>query len=149
MKSMSTILGALAVILASSGAVKADALLAGPLEVDEQFGTVTCSATNAGFEPTGTQAIFLDLQDANGKSLVPGGFNCGFKAPDQSCKQRVRLSSVAGDAPSPYTCDIFSSGPVRGSICGEKSDATYCLQALIDNGSSNGWTCGIECVNPP
>jgi hypothetical protein len=69
MKTVSVILGAGGLILASSVAVKADALLAGPLVVDEQFGTVTCSATNAGFEPNGSDEIFLDLQDADGKSL--------------------------------------------------------------------------------
>jgi hypothetical protein len=152
MKTLNTILGSVALLVASNAVVSADDLLAGPLPVGAGVGTgtVTCSVTNAAADFAFQQSIFIS--DANFVQIA--SINCGFLEPHQSCSTSVTFSPNSPTVPqSPFICQIGSiagtsvNTRVRGSICGTVSDpqtgfpgSTYCLQALIDNGQSGGWT---------
>ncbi len=133
MKTVNITLGAVALIFASSTAVKADLLLAGPIPVT-QPGHITCSALNVSLVPETVRLVILDKL---GIPVLNGFTNCVL-APTQTCQVIARTPP---SDPSPYTCEIDSDTippstvqpPVRGSICGEHSDATYCLQALLNN----------------
>jgi hypothetical protein len=160
MSKLTTILGSAAILVASNGVVKADTLLAGPLPVDisgAATGTITCAVTNVGANLQ-QENLELDIYDANFNFI--DGVQCNNVGPETSCSKTVTFSNVSAPVPqSPFICRVFAGStsadaPVRGSICGSvyPPGSTYCLQALINNGSSNGWTCGSnpnDCTNPP
>ena len=161
MSKLTTILSSAALLVASNAAVKADELLAGPLPVDPGFGTgtITCLATNAS---VAAEQVGIVIIDANGNPIQP--FECTLPGFGASCSTAVTVSPNDSPVPpSPYICRIASSPltgtapAIRGSICGTVDNltgsspgSTYCLQALINNNSSNGWTCGStsRCTNP-
>jgi hypothetical protein len=168
MKKLNIILGSIALLLASNAVVRADSLIAGPLPVDiagRLSGTVTCSASN---ESHVLENIFFQIFNANGDTIH--SFTCEALNPAGSCSTAVTFSRgviqppVALPPSSPFTCFIaalLTSGPpdaaapLHGSICGTVSTAqhdeattvpdrvagsTYCLQALLFNNQSGGWT---------
>ena len=169
MNKLNTILGSVALLVASNAVVKADELLAGPLPVDPRFGTgtVTCSANNAIGILKELETISLEIFDANNRTARVSV--CTGIDARRSCSISFTFSPISASPlpipASPFVCVISSErtvggqpASVRGSICGTVSDplaglrgSTYCLQALIDNNSSNGWTCGSNpeaCANP-
>jgi len=133
MKTANIIFGAAALISASSLAVKAENFLfAGPLP-GEYPGQMTCSALN--INPFHiVLPVTLELRDANDNPVPFGTKDCGPLLFQHSCEIRAPLRSNA----SPFHCDITINpggtappGPnIAGSLCGELSDANYCLQAL-------------------
>lgn len=140
MKSLTTILGTVALTLALSGAVKAQSLLAGPVpaETDDGAGTVTCSAINLNNadactgNPTGAAQITLRLFDRNdGAGFV---FDCGVVAPFHSCSVTKRAYLI-GESPffcgltNTLPCNPNGSHPMKGSICATFANSTACLQA--------------------
>jgi hypothetical protein len=155
MSKLTTILGSVALLVASNAVVKGDDLLAGPLPLDvgTGTGTVTCSATNAilAGQPI-AENIQLVIFDASAAEIA--FIQCSGELEVQSCSTSVTFGPNSTPVPpSPFVCRIDSASPdvpaapVRGSICGTVNNATgfspgstYCLQALLDNGHSGGWT---------
>jgi hypothetical protein len=148
MKTVSAAFGAVALFFASSVAVKADDLLAGPLPVPvDPFHTIlTCSATNINPDnfSGAHERVTILIEDASDNVIVDHK-TCPNLRPTASCSLKVK-----GVHPefSPLVCNISScalgigdcspnDGPnglrVRGSFCGTLSDSTYCLQALPFN----------------
>jgi hypothetical protein len=149
MNTVNTILGSVALLVASNAVVKADFLLAGPLPLDAGVGTgtITCSAKN---ESSSTETIFLQIVDASARQI--GELTCPSLGLDASCSTAVTFSASTAAPLSPFNCFINSSvsgdgsrGAVRGSICATVyltglPGSTYCLQALFNNDQSGGWT---------
>jgi len=142
MKAVNTILGAVAMMLASSVAVKADDLIAGPLPFAvKDYCTITCSATNISPSP---EAVTITIQDAADLQLPysTSVFACNLD-PTHSCQAAVSPALYGGT--SPAVCNIHSQhtvaplqpAAVRGSICGQCSGIFYCLQAELDNNLSD------------
>ena len=148
MKTLNIILGSVALLVASNAVIRADTLLAGPLPVDAGVSTafITCAVLNTSAFLQ-NENIEIDIYDANFVSVTD--FICSNVPPTTSCQTTVGIQ--AGGPKSPFICRVFAGAagdapaPVRGSICGTVSPAglpsnTYCLQALLNNGQSGGWT---------
>jgi hypothetical protein len=148
MKTLNTILSSVALMLASSVAVEADFLLAGPIPANVNHGTLTCSATNIHPDGSGlNETITFFVEDANDNDL-PFTSTCPGAGliPTASCSVTVDLGSIVTPPlpVSPFVCNISSTNtraplqpaPVRGSICATLNDSTTCLQALLDNATS-------------
>jgi hypothetical protein len=143
MKTLSTILGTVALTLVSSVAVKADNLLAGPIPALSANSVLICSANNSSANETGVvgfpERITLLFQDA-----ADVGFSfqdCGVVGEFKSCEAHT----AATVHPSPIVCNITATNastggqvaPVRGSLCvGTSQTIQACLQALLDNATS-------------
>src|SRR5215469_16837225 len=112
MAKLTTILGSVALLVASNAVVKADFLLAGPLPVDAGFGTgtVTCSAKN---ESASTETIFLQIIDASAAQI--SDTTCSGLGLDQSCSTAVTFTASTPAPPSPFNCFINSSVSGGGS----------------------------------
>jgi len=154
MKTVNTILGSGALLLASNAIANAQSpLLAGPLPVDAGFGagsSVTCSATDVspGFSP---EFIGINIYDAT-FHLVSDKLCSGLTVGQSCASEATLISPQFGGPPSPFICiinaedNLGNGAAVRGSICGTAANpinglpgSPYCLQALLSNGMSGGW----------
>jgi hypothetical protein len=141
MRTVNTILGAVALILTSSAGVEAQNMVAGPITTTAYYDTLTCTAVNTS---GGTLAnIQIRIFDASGTPPPPTGItpicaapNCiacpGLAANSTCSLGPVYPASLVGIT-SPFTCYIYTSpdpfAAIRGSLCATRNDGTPCLPA--------------------
>jgi hypothetical protein len=147
-KSATSLLGSVALILASNAAVEAALLVAGPVTINGGSDLITCSAINTTTVGGSHIDIAIDFVDATGAGIFSGvgmdvGRVCFGVGNDTTCTFTHPASAI-GTGKSPFTCyftplatlpgETDHTHPIAGSICSKsfvgQAQPEKCLQAV-------------------
>ena len=126
MRTLNTIVGSVALILASSSvSVKALELFTAPIPILSHNDTITCSAVNVSSAAITITVSFLDAP-SNGPfnsgscTVTPGPLT------SQACSFSLRAREI-GQGISPFRCEFSGTGAIVASICAQHatSDAQH------------------------
>jgi hypothetical protein len=136
MRTVNTILGSVALMLASSAGAEAQNMVAGPLTAITYPGTITCSALNT--SSAALAVVQIRIFDRVGNPPPPAGIatcagqnctTCNSLAANHTCS----LGPIYPGETGPFSCYIYTDpdpiAPIRGALCATFSDSTACLPA--------------------